>query len=121
MVSIGRGSSDRARARLFEALTIAEEIGSKRVGQGVLEATSGLAAFVGDWEPAARLYGASDAQREQMGLYRDPADEAFLTPLMTRARAAFGDDAFATAEAGARPLTYEESTAEARVWLSESV
>jgi tetratricopeptide (TPR) repeat protein len=117
MVSIGRGSAGRARGLLLEALSIAEEIGSKRVGQGVLEATSGLAAFAEEWEPAARFFGAADALREQMGLHRDPADEAFLSPLIARAQGALGAPAFAAAEAQGRALSYEDACAQARSWL----
>ena len=42
MVSIGRGSRDRALETLTEALEIAEAIGSKRAGQSGLEVSAGL-------------------------------------------------------------------------------
>jgi non-specific serine/threonine protein kinase len=118
MVSIGRGSAGRARGLLLEALSIAEEIGSKRVGQGVLEAASGLAAFTGDARVAARIFGAADALRVQMGLHRDPADEAFLSPLIARARGALEAAEFSAAESSGRSLSYDDATAVARRWLS---
>ena len=40
----------------------------------------------GDFERAARFYGVAEAQNGSTGLHRDPADEAFLAPLMEKAR-----------------------------------
>jgi predicted ATPase/class 3 adenylate cyclase len=117
LVSIHRGSGDRARAMLLEALAIAEELSSKRAGQIVLEITAGFAAFRGEWESAARFYGASEVQMEQIGLHREPADEAFLAPLIAKAREALGVAAFAAAETAGRAPSYEEAMAESRAWL----
>jgi predicted ATPase len=120
VVSIGRGSGDRAREALLEALSIIAEIGSKRLSQAVLDACAGLGAFRGHWERAARFYGASEAQMEQMGLHREPADEAFLAPLIAKARRMVGAAAFAAAEFAARALSYEEAMLEAREWLASA-
>ena len=50
MVYVGRGAG-RARARdaASRSTAIADEIGSKPVGQSVLEVCAGLAAFERDW------------------------------------------------------------------------
>src|SRR5205814_2987071 len=90
VVSIGRGLCDRARATLLEALSISAEIGSKRLWQAVLDASAGLAASNEEYERAARFYGASEAQMAQIGLHREPADEAFLAPLIAKVREALG-------------------------------
>jgi len=118
MASIGRGSSDRARELLLEALAIAEEIGSKQTGQSVLEVSAGLAALRKEWRHAARFYGAAEAQAEQTGLRRDPADEAFLLPLVANARAALNEVDFAEADAAGRALPYGSALVEARAWLA---
>jgi len=118
MASIGRGSSDRARELLLEALAIAEEIGSKQTGQSVLEVSAGLAALRKEWRHAARFYGAAEAQAEQTGLRRDPADEAFLLPLVANARAALNEVDFAEADAAGRALPYGSTLVEARAWLA---
>lgn len=120
MVSIDRGSGDRAWPMLLEALAIAAEIGSKRMGQSVLEVAAGLAASHEDWECAARFYGAAEAQAAETGLHRDPADEAFLAPRITQARGALAAAAFAAAEAAGRALGYEDAMGEARAWLESS-
>jgi tetratricopeptide (TPR) repeat protein len=117
MVSIGRGAIDRARGMLLEALTIADEIGSRRTGQSALEVAAGLAACREEWLRATRLYGAAEMQTAQTGLRRDPADEAFLAPLMTRTREALGASEFFAAESAGSALSYEEAFSEVREWL----
>jgi tetratricopeptide (TPR) repeat protein len=117
MVSVGRGAIDRARGMLLEAVTIADEIGSKRTGQSALEVAAGLGSRCEDWQRATRLYGAAENQTAQTGLRRDPADEAFLSPLMAQTRKALGAAAFVAAEAAGRTLSYEEALTEVRAWL----
>jgi predicted ATPase/class 3 adenylate cyclase len=118
MVSIGRSSADRAQSILREALSIAEEVGSKPAGQSVLEVSAGLGAAREEWERAGRFFGAAEAQTTQSGLHRDPADEAFLAPLIAEARKVLGTEAFATIEAAGRALSYDEAMAEVRTWLA---
>ena len=84
----------------------------------MLEVGAGLAAHMQDWDRAARLYGAAEEQARETGLHRDPADEAFLAPLMARARNAAGAEAFAAAEAAGRALSYATAIDEARLWLT---
>ncbi|HUL57289.1 MAG TPA: hypothetical protein VLT60_09835, partial [Usitatibacter sp.] len=72
----------------------------------------------GDFDRAARLYGVAEAQNSSTGLHRDPADEAFLAPLIDKARHAMGPRYRGVEDAG-RALPYPQSIAEARAWLSE--
>jgi predicted ATPase/class 3 adenylate cyclase len=120
MVSIGRGSVQNVRAMLLEVLQIAEESGFKPAGQSALEVCAGLSAARGEWERAARFFGAAEMQITETGLQRDPADEAFLAPLMSKARDALGASAFATAENAGRNLSYEAALVGARNWLNET-
>ena len=117
MVSIGRGAGDCARGMLLEVLAIVDEIGSKPAGQSMLEVCAGLAALRDEWDQAARFFGAAGAQMDRSGLQRDPADEAFLAPLIAKARGIAGSAAFAATEAAGRALSYEEAISEARDWL----
>lgn len=97
------GDTDKARRKhLAFYLTFAE---------------AGLAAFLGEWRRAAQLYGAADLQFEQSGFHREPADEAFHSPLIAQAREALGAAGFAAVEAAGRALSYDTATAEARAWL----
>jgi hypothetical protein len=118
MVSIGRGKGEHAPEMLLEVLSIAEEIGSKAAGQSLLDVAAGLAARRQDWHQAAVLFGAAEAQTGHTGLHRDPADEAFLAPLIANAQAGLGLAAFAAAEATGRSLSYDQGIAAVREWLS---
>jgi len=117
MVAVGRRSADRARRMLLDVIEIADEIGSKRVEQSVLEVCAGLATSNLEYEFAARCYGAAEAQTAQTQLQRDPADEAFLAPLIAKAQQALGAAKFATAKDGGRALSYEQALGEARAWF----
>ena len=59
-------------------------------------------AWCEEWERAARFYGVAQAQVVETGLHRDPTDEAFLMPLIARARDALGGDDFEEIERGGR-------------------
>jgi len=117
MVSIARGFGERARAMLLEVSTIADEIGSAPLGQSAMDVCAGLASLNQEWGRAARFFGVVEAQTKRTGLRRDPADEAFLMPLIANARKALGAAAFSDAEASGRALRYEDATAEAHAWL----
>jgi len=117
MVAIARGAADRARSLLLEVFTIAEQTGSKPAGQSALEVSAGLAALEQDWERASRYYGLAEQQTRYTGIRRDPADEAFLRPLMARTRDELGPARFDASHAAGLALNYEEAVAEARAWL----
>ena len=51
---------------------------------------------------------------------RDPADEAFLAPLMARARDSLGGDAYREAETEGRAAGPERGLGEARIWLESA-
>ena len=119
MIAVARDTGASARGMVLEALTIAKEIGSKRIGQLVLDLCAALGAFHDDWERAARFYGAAEAQRERMQLHREPVDEVSLAPMIARTHRALAPAAFAAAEVAGRALSYEEALAEARAWLEK--
>jgi hypothetical protein len=118
MVSICRRSEDKAREMLLQVIAIAQTIGSQRVGLGGVEVSAGLAALCEDWESTARFFGAAEAHNGSTGLHRDPADEAFLSPLMKKCRDALEPAAFEAEEARGRALAYDEVMTQARDWLA---
>jgi non-specific serine/threonine protein kinase len=120
-VSIARGSVEPARPRLVEALGIVEQLGSKPLVANVLQIVTGYAACSGDWQRTAQLHGATVALCEQSGYRLDPADEAFLVPLLTRAREVLGEPAFSAAEAAGRSLSYDAILIDARALLRQSL
>jgi hypothetical protein len=109
MVATVRKAHASAREMLVEVLQIVDEPGLRPAAQGLLEAAAGLAASSEEWNQAVRLYGVAEAQTVATGLARDPADEAFLAPLVAMAKAKPGD-AFAAASAvGGRSATTRQS------------
>ncbi|HJU23751.1 MAG TPA: tetratricopeptide repeat protein, partial [Casimicrobiaceae bacterium] len=122
LLNLAMSTVDHAKARvpamLLEVIDIVDETGSKPAAQSVLEVCAGLAASNGEWERAARLFGAAEAHAQSTGLHRDPADEAFLAPRIDAARRALGDATFAPSEAAGRALAYDEAKAQARAWLA---
>ncbi len=120
MVLVGRGELVRARAAVLEALSIAEQTGSRFCGQMALDVCAGLAAVAGRWEDAAGLYAAVELQRERTGMQREPADQAFIAPLMALTRESLGDARYREATVQSRTRTYEEALKTARAWLEAS-
>jgi len=121
MVAIERGTAKRARSLLLDVLTITEQSGSRRAGQSALEVSAGLAALRQDWAHAARFFGVAERQTGDTGIRRDPADDAFLRPWISRAHDSLGDAAFAASQAAGRALSYEQGVAEARAWLARDL
>jgi predicted ATPase/class 3 adenylate cyclase len=119
MASIGHDAEDRVPAMLLEVLDIAADIGSKPAAQSVVEVSAGLSASRGDFARAATLFGVAEANAARTGLHRDPADEAFLAPLMAQAREALGAERFSTAERAGRALGDAEALDEVRACLSD--
>ena len=117
IVDVQRGFAGQAGARLLDVLAIASDIGSKPAGQSAVEVAAGLAARAGDWSRAARLFGVAEEQTSYTGIHRDPADEAFLAPLIGAVREAAGSEAFDAAETAGRALAYDDAITELRAWL----
>jgi non-specific serine/threonine protein kinase len=99
MVSIGQGDLQAAGAMLMEVTALAAQTGSLPLQQSVTDVGAGLAAAQQHWEAAATFFGHGEALRESAHLRRDPADEAFLAPLLERARLALGPQESARLEA----------------------
>jgi predicted ATPase/DNA-binding winged helix-turn-helix (wHTH) protein len=116
-IATSRGSLERARELLCQAVALFDETGSTRNAQVFFTMAAGFAAKRGDWVEAARFVGTCSSLLERMGLHRDPADEAFLAPLIAKARDAMGEAAFADAEHAGRERSCEDVLAEAGVWL----
>ncbi|HEY7957795.1 MAG TPA: tetratricopeptide repeat protein, partial [Polyangia bacterium] len=117
MAIVDRGGA-RIPEMLLEVLAITDETGSKPAAQSVLEVSAGLAASRGEWDLAAQLFGAAETHAEKTGFRRDPADEAFLAPLMANASRALGESVFRAAEATGRAQGYEDAKDQAGAWLS---
>jgi predicted ATPase/class 3 adenylate cyclase len=118
MVAVGGDAGSGAAAILLEAMDLAAETSSKPALQSALEVSCSLAASRGEWQQAARFFGAAETQTAATGIHRDPADDAFLAAWVAKARGALDASSYAAAEAGGRALGFEEAIAEARRWLA---
>ncbi len=105
---------------LLEALDIAAASGSNPVGRSALEVGAGWAVVQQRWLEASWLYGAVQAQMHKTGLRRDPADEAFLAPLMARARQTLGELALSVALAQGESADFEAAFRRLRQGLQEN-
>ena len=106
-----------AAAHLREAIGITAALRSPRMAQSVLEVCAGLAAASRDWRCAAWFFGAAEAQARTTGLRREPADEAFLAPLVEIARHALGAESFASAAAEGAAADAAPALQRAQAWL----
>ena len=102
---------------MLEGVDYVERSGSKLGGRALLDTAAGLAAAGGEWEQAARLFGAADAALAWTGAPREPLDEEVMLPILTRTRGELGDAAFEAAYASGQSLSYEDGLAEVRAWL----
>jgi len=119
MVAIARGDLARARDTLREVLAAYDASPSEPIAQSALEVTAGLAAACGAWQQATRLFGAAEAHSAIIGWHRDPTDEAFLRPLIAKARAALPGENYAALEAEGRSLASASALVEAKQWLAQ--
>ena len=117
MVYIARGAHNGARVALQEIVAIAGETGSVPVGHGAISVAAGLAASEGDAARALRYFGAAEASTRITGIARDPADDAFLQPLIESARQA---PEAPEAERAGREAAYEVVLAEVRAWVDQA-
>jgi predicted ATPase/class 3 adenylate cyclase len=117
MIAIAGGRLARARTMLLEALDLAERVGSVFAGTSVIDVAAGLAAAEEEWDRAAALFGVAEKQASRTGLHRHAADQAFVTPLMERARAAMGAAAFEASADRGRTMAYERALEDTRAWL----
>ena len=118
---IGQGETERPRAQLIECIAIAEANGLRGMDEHLLEVGAGLAAVMGSPLDAARWHGASLSRMQESGAKRETADEAFLAPLLGRAREALGQAAFDAAERAGMAHKREASLAELQAWLTSSI
>jgi predicted ATPase/class 3 adenylate cyclase len=106
---LGSGRPDEARAAFGESLA---EGASAETPEEVLYALEGLAsvaASVPEDETAARLWGASEAVRESIGVILAPAELALHERLVPESRARLGSHRFADAWAEGKAMPTEQA------------
>ena len=113
-VARARGDLGLAAALCQESLALKWQLGTRRFVPEYLRPLVGIWAAAGETERAARLAGAEAALREAIGTPVDPPEELVRYQRDVAAtRAAFGEAAFAAAEAAGRALPLAAAVAEA--------
>jgi non-specific serine/threonine protein kinase len=118
-VDVAQGATLAAAVRYTESLRLWEEIKSQEGLVDTLAETSGLALAAGQPDSATRFLRAADAHGDLLGYIWPPTERARYERVATAARAALGDEAFATAWSDGRALTTEAATSEASAVLAE--
>ncbi|HEV2121938.1 MAG TPA: tetratricopeptide repeat protein, partial [Chloroflexota bacterium] len=105
----------------LESLALSHRTSDKAAVVECLEGMAGAVLGLGDAERAARLGGATDAQRATMGICVPPMDRARHERMKTGARDVLGHAAFTAAWAAGQALTLEQAVAEALAFEASSI
>jgi predicted ATPase/class 3 adenylate cyclase len=109
-VAFDEGDYSAARALYDECLAICRELGDRRAIASALEGLAAAVATVGSCLRAARVWGAAERLREEVGSPLSPNERTRYDPRVAAARAALGDDAaFDRAWLEGRALTLEQA------------
>ena len=119
-LSVSCGHGDRAHALLLESLQLASSAELKGMGEDVLEVAAGLASVRRHYEQAARFAGAAQARLRESGSQREPVDEAFVAPLVAKARSAMGNVGFDAAQAEGEAWSHDTAIHQVQQWLEEA-
>lgn len=119
-LSVASGKLERARSLLLESLHLAAGAELKGMGEDLLEVAAGLASAGREYASAARFSGAALARMQEGGSQREPVDEAFVAPLIAKAKTALGSAAFADAQAQGWALSHAAAIVEVRRWLERA-
>jgi len=99
-----------ARERFTESLVLLRELGDKRVTASTLEGLGVVVATLDGPLQAARIWGAAERLRAEIGSPLAPGAKARYYPHVAAARAVLGDDAaFSHAWQEGRALTLEQA------------
>lgn len=114
LIARSRGELDDAAKRFREGLDLASRYGNTLLTVDLLEAQAGVLLDGRRFEPAARLLGAAEHIRHEMGAPHPPSALAALQADSSAVRNALGDKRFQEAKTGGAGLALDEAVSEAR-------
>lgn len=94
VVDMLQGDYAAARTNLVESLNTSSQVGDRPTGASALSNMAALEVEVGAARRAARLWGAAQAQRAEMGCAVAPADRERFESSMERARQQLGEEVY---------------------------
>jgi len=114
-----QGDGSTAQARYQESLATRYDLGDKYGIAESLQSIAGYAAATGAWEHTARLLGAAERLREEIGTALPPSDRAEHDHDVVAARGGLGATAFEDIRAGGRAAPLEDTVQETLRWLTD--
>ncbi len=96
LAALTRGDHERVQALGQESLNLLQKAEDKQHMPECLEIMAGGAAAQGQAQRAARLWGAAEAMREDIGVPLQPEDRKLLDPYIAMARSSLGEVAWQT-------------------------
>ncbi|TMK73042.1 MAG: tetratricopeptide repeat protein [Actinobacteria bacterium] len=109
--ALQQGDARQARTLLAEALDTARKRGDRRLVAACLQTAAATAAADEDYARAARVWGAADALRQELGASLSPAERAVERVSLAPVRAALGDTEFQQEHASGRALELDDAIA----------
>ena len=106
---LGQGRPDEARTAFAQSLVDGASTQTPEQVLYALEGLANVAASIAEDETAARLWGASEAVCESIGVILAPAELALHERLVPETRARLGSDSFAAAWAEGKAMPTEQA------------
>lgn len=108
-VACDQGDHLGARILYQESLSLDRELGDERGIAGVIDGLASVMAALNDPILAARLWGAAERLRDEIGVLQSAADQSRYGPQVSAARATVGDEAFVAAWREGREMSLEQA------------
>jgi DNA-binding CsgD family transcriptional regulator/Tfp pilus assembly protein PilF len=109
LAALTQNDHERVRALSQESLKLLQKAEDKQHIPDCLEIMAGGAGAQGKAQRAARLWGAAEAMREDIGVSLQPEDRKLLDPYLAAARSSLGEVAWQTALAEGRAMMPEQA------------
>jgi len=109
-VALRRGDVDEATRLFSDSLRQSHELGYQHMIAFCLDGIAAVSAAVGEHERAARLFGAADVRRRELGMEHDEGAE-LAAPARTEAANHLGADAFRTACGDGEAMSVDDAVA----------
>ena len=109
LAALTRGDLERVQALCEESLELLQKAEDKQHIADCLEIMAGGAGAQGRAQRAARLWGAAEALREEIGVLLQPEDRRVLDPYLEAARSSLGEVAWQVTLSEGRAMTPEQA------------
>jgi predicted ATPase/DNA-binding SARP family transcriptional activator/Flp pilus assembly protein TadD len=113
MTSLYEGDDGKAQQWFRESLTLSSKLGAREDIAGCLEGMAALFSRQKQPANAAKLYGAAEKLRDQIGAPIPASDQTYYERMKTEVRAQLGESAFNIAWARGQAMTLKQVIAEA--------